>query len=240
MPALNRQPFSSPIEHEGPPMRSGQLLRGMHKVFSHDLPNQMVALQSLLQLLHAEEAEHLGDEGREYVRRLQNVTQRACDQVRFLKEMGRIASCSAKSEIIPLSALARELQGALQQKYPHHQFVFEWQWHVPAIIGDGRTFLLALSELCAGYVSTLAKQCRIAATSEAGGDTIALALEVVEVPASKGESVPPSVSRWTSHNLEQRMEVILAREWLALSGAELEVALPAAGSVRFSILIASR
>jgi hypothetical protein len=221
-------------------MNSGRLLRGMHKVYSHDLPNQMVALQCLLQLLQAEEAEHLGVEGQEYVRRLQNVTQRACEQVRFLKEMGRINTCSAKSETISLSALARELQGELQQKHPHKQFVFEWQWQAPAITGDARTFLLALSELCAGFLPTLGKRCRLSARSERRGAAIEVVFDAAEVPGPKNMDPTALPPRWSMHNLKQRMEVTLAREWLALSEAELEVTLPSVGSARFSIVIPNR
>ena len=221
-------------------MHSGRLLRGMHKVFSHDLPNEMVALQSLLHFLNAEEAEHLGTEGQEYVRRLQNVTQRACEQVRFLKEMGRINTCSAKSETISLGALARELQGELQQKHPHKQFVFEWQWQVPAIKGDARTFLLALSELCAGFLPTLGKRCRLSASSARHGDTIEVVFDLAETPSPQGGEAMPKAPRWSSHNLAQRMEIILAREWLALSGAEMEVTLPAEGIARFSTVVPNR
>ena len=206
-------------------MRSHRLLRGMHKVFSHDLPNQMVALQSLLQLLNNEEAERLGPEGHEYVRRLLNATQRAREQVRFLKEMGHVNSCTVKAETISLSLLGRELQGELQQKHPGRQFAFEWQWDVPAVVGDVRTFLLALSELCAGFLQTPWLRCLVAAHSAQKDDATEITFRL--------ETPRPAIPRWTSHNLDAQMEIILAREWLALSDAELSVSLPSDGSVRF-------
>src|ERR1700722_1352605 len=133
---------ASMTQDAGPSTRSDRLLRGMHRVFSHDLPNQMVALQSLLQLLSADEAGHLTKEGQEYVRRLHSATLRACEQVRFLKEMGRINACAARAETIALATLARELQGELQQKHPHTAFTFDWHWDAPSVIGDVRTLRL--------------------------------------------------------------------------------------------------
>ena len=60
-------------------MPSDRLLRGMQKVCSHDLPNQIVVLQSLLQMLQLEEADRLSPDGRDYVRRLQKVTRRTAE-----------------------------------------------------------------------------------------------------------------------------------------------------------------
>jgi hypothetical protein len=39
---------------------------------------------------------------------------------------------------------------------------------------------------------------------------------------------------------EQRMEFILAREWLALSGGAVELTPPSGGTTRFSLLIPDR
>jgi light-regulated signal transduction histidine kinase (bacteriophytochrome) len=214
------------MKDAGSLMRSDRLLRGMHKVFSHDLPNQMVALQSLLQMLSADEAGRLSMEGQEYVRRLHSASLRACEQVRFLKEMGRINSCTAKAEAITLSTLARELQGELQQKHPHTEFTFDWQWETASIVGDVRTLRLALSELFTALMGPNAGQCRVSASARSQGNEIILTFQLQERRAA-----------WTEQALEQRMEIVLAREWLALSAANLEVTLPAEGTVCFLISI---
>src|SRR5437667_10877292 len=114
-------------------MRSDRLLRGMHKVISHDLPNQIVAVRGLLQLLSLEEADRLTEVGREYVRRLHSAAGRAAELLRFLKEMERLHSFTVQQEMVPLSALARELQGELQRRHPGVEFDFAWQWEVPAV-----------------------------------------------------------------------------------------------------------
>lgn len=216
----------SKLDYAGSPMHSDRLLRGMHKVFSHDLPNQMVALQSLLHLLSADEAGRLTKDGQEYIRRLHNATLRACEQVRFLKEMGRINARTAKAEPITLSTLARELQGELQQKHPHTEFSFEWQWETPAIIGDMRTLRLALSELFAVLMDSDSRHCHVSAQACGEGDKVELAFQLHQRHVV-----------WTEQAIAQRMEIVLAREWLALSAARLEVMLPADGVVRFLISI---
>jgi light-regulated signal transduction histidine kinase (bacteriophytochrome) len=205
----------------------------MHKVFSHDLPNQMVVLQSLLQLLSEEETPRLSEEGREYVRRLQNATKHASELVRFLKDMGRLNVFMNKSETISLNALARELQGELQNRHVDKRFEFEWQWNAPTIVGDPRTFSRALLELFAAFLPPQSTECRVSARSTAVTHAIELAFRLEVKP----EAVPPIAN---AKMLDQRMEIVLAREWLALGGGRLEVKLPADGEVCFSILVPNR
>src|SRR5688572_300329 len=162
---------SSEADQESP--RAEMLLRGMHKVFSHDLPNQMVALQSLLQLLSLEEAGRLSEDGREYVRRSQSASRRASEMVRFLKEMGRLNVFVPKTETIALANMARELQGELQRLHPHREFAFEWHWSAATITGDTRAFLQAIVELIGGLLASGNDTCRIQASSCAQLERIA-------------------------------------------------------------------
>ena len=211
-------------------LRSDRLLQGMHKVFSHDLPNQMVVLQSLLQLLGEEEAAALSDDGREYVRRLQSATKLASAQVRFLKEMGRLNAFTGKSEAISLGALARELQGELQSRHVDKRFAFDWRWSVPTIVGNPRAFSQALLELIGAFLCPQIKACKVSASSGPSANAIELAFRL--------ETAPPAVLLiGNPQMLDQRMEIILAREWLALGGARMELTLPADGGVCFSILV---
>jgi hypothetical protein len=76
-----------PIEHDS--NRSDRLLRTMRPVLSHDLPNQLVALQGLLQMLELDEAASLGAPAQETVFRLQRVARRTCEMARFLREVER-------------------------------------------------------------------------------------------------------------------------------------------------------
>jgi light-regulated signal transduction histidine kinase (bacteriophytochrome) len=233
MPTINWRHDPSSNKPAGSPTGSDQILGAMHKVFSHDLPNQMVVLQSLLQLLDQEESALLSDKGREYVGRLLHATKRGSDMVRFLKEMSQLNARVIRSETISLSALARELQGELRRLHPARQFEFAWQWNVPAIVGDPRLLLQAMLELFAGFLHPEGETCRVSARSERYGEAIELAFHVEE-------TAPTALPRANPQTLEQRMEIILAREWLALSSAGVELAQPEGGVVHFSIVVPNR
>jgi light-regulated signal transduction histidine kinase (bacteriophytochrome) len=202
----------------------------MHQVVSHDLPNQLVAVQGLLQLLSLEEADRLSEEGREYLRRLHNATRRGAELARFLKEMERLRTFTVQSTTIGLADLARELQGELQQRFPTKVFEFKWQWHEPQAVGDPRVLSQAIRELLIGLIPAAASHCRISASSNRQGKAIELAfcLEDAQGSTPADQPAPP---------FEQRLEVILAREWLALLNTALELAESSGNEVRFSILI---
>jgi light-regulated signal transduction histidine kinase (bacteriophytochrome) len=230
MAAIHQLSNLSPDELADSAMQADQLLRVVQKVLSHDLPNQMVILQSLLQLLNEEESARLSGDGREYVRRLLNATKRASEMVRFLKEMGRVSAFTSKSETISLSALVRELQGELQRLHPAKQFEFDWQWKTPAIRGDARVFLQAILELFAGFLYPQSMSCRVSARSETLVDAVELTFALEERPTS-------TQPRGNPQTLDQRMEIILAREWLALCGTSVEVTLLTSGGARFVLVV---
>jgi K+-sensing histidine kinase KdpD len=218
-------------EREGSPMRAERLLRNMNKVFSHDLPNEMVALQSLLQFLALEETDRLGADGREYLRRSQNAARRASDMVRFLKEMARVNAFMCRTETVALEPLARELQSEVQRLYPARDFIFAWQWDVPALVGDARVFLQALLELFAGLLSPQGLRCQVQAGARQLKDAVELTFQLAETPAVP---IPPAAE---SRGLDDKMEIILAREWLALCGANVAVTRNGAGGTRFTIAV---
>lgn len=211
-------------------MRSERLLRGMHKVVSHDLPNQMVAVQGLLQLLSLEETNRLSEEGREYLRRLQNAARRTAELTRFLKEMERLRTFATQPTNFSLAAFAHELQISLQQRYPAKRFEFDWNWHGPALIVDVRVLLQAMQELTGGLIQSSAAHCRVSASSKPHDGTLELAfcLEQAQTTGSADEEGGP---------IDQRLEIILAREWLALINAGVDLELPAGAEVRWSIRI---
>ena len=222
-------------ELEGSPMRAERLLRNMDKVFSHDLPNEIVVVQSLLQFLSLEETERLSDNGREYVRRLQNATRRASDMVRFLKEMARVNAYACKMETVALVSLARELQGELQRLHPAREFVFAWQWETPALFGDARAFLHALIQLFAGLLSPQGLRCQVQAGARPLKGALELTFQFEETPAA----LDPPVSL-SPRGLGEKMEIILAREWLALCGADVNVTRNGAAGTSFAIAVPNR
>lgn len=228
-------PVAAPGEWTDSSAQADRLLEQMRQVCSHDLPNQLVVLQSLLKLLTLEESADLGAEGREYVRRLQNATRHASAMVRFLKEMGTLKTRVARLESIALVQLARELQGGLQHLYPERRFAFAWDWRVPAIVGDARLYVQAILEVFAGLSHAGAQQCRLSASAREHADMIELAFHIEERLHAEADAAPAR-----PRALEERMEIILAREWLALCGAGIEMLSAEAAEARFLLIVPNR
>ncbi|HZZ80859.1 MAG TPA: hypothetical protein VFE62_20320 [Gemmataceae bacterium] len=210
-------------------------LKLMHKVCNHDLPNQLVVLQSLLKLMSLEETERLSEQGQEFLRRLQNASQHASSMVRFLKEMSGLATRAARSEPIALAELARELQGELQRRYPGRQFSFAWEWQTPKVTGDARIFAEALLEMYAGLTHADAQRSRVSATSRETADGVELTFCIEEQPAAPA---PPSAGK--PRSLEERLPIVLAREWLALCGAVIGPLSTGGADAHFSVTVPNR
>jgi signal transduction histidine kinase len=66
-----------------------RVLACFQKALGHELPNQLVAAQGLVQLLREEEAGHLSAEGRDGLERLAAVLRRTHSLVRELSDLGR-------------------------------------------------------------------------------------------------------------------------------------------------------
>jgi light-regulated signal transduction histidine kinase (bacteriophytochrome) len=206
------------------PARAERILRGMHKVYSHDLPNQLVVLQSLLQLLQMEELDRLSPDGREYVERLTSAARTTGSMVRFLKEMGRLHGYQPQLEDITLSVLGRELSAELNQMCPRVSLAYEWDWQVPTVRADYRPFSQAILALLQARIDVLpGLACRVEAGSR---ETMAGA--VIDFRMS------PS-PHYNGQAGGERPETVLAREWLATCGAELDLHPEQSG--QFSILI---
>jgi light-regulated signal transduction histidine kinase (bacteriophytochrome) len=232
---IHMHPAASHSQPTDGPAQADRLLKQMHQVCSHDLPNQLVVLQSLLELLSLEESADLGDEGREYVRRLQNATRHASGMVRFLKEMASLKTRVARMEPIALSQLGRELQGGLRHLYPERRFVFEWDWRVPTFVGDARLYVQAILELFAGLSHFGAEQCRLSASAQDRADRIELAFHIKEILGPDAAAAP-----FRPRALHEHLEIILAREWLAICRAGLEVLSADGAEARFLLIVPNR
>ncbi len=99
--------------------RAERFLDHLRKALSHDVSNQLVAVQGLLQLLQMEEAPRLSPEGQDYVRRAGSAAQRAQALVGTLKELARLGSEHVPArEVISLDGLARELAAEVKALHP--------------------------------------------------------------------------------------------------------------------------
>jgi light-regulated signal transduction histidine kinase (bacteriophytochrome) len=201
--------------------QAARLSEHLQRIHNHDLPNEMVALQSLLQLLSIEEAKNLSGEGQEYLRRLQNAAKRASNLVRLLKEMGRLNSYNCAAEAIDLANLARELQGELQRAWPHKNLTFEWQWGTPTVFGDARVFLHAIVELYKTLFARSTKECLVHASSRRHEDVVEIQFRIQDRSSTRQTRAAEPAA--PSQGAAEPLEIVIAREWLALCNAEMEV-----------------
>jgi light-regulated signal transduction histidine kinase (bacteriophytochrome) len=91
------------------PSRPARLLEACSKGLNHDLPNELVAMHGLLQLLQMEEADRLSAAGRDYLRRLLGVAQRTQVLTRTLKELARLAGDTPGAVVVPLPQLIEDV-----------------------------------------------------------------------------------------------------------------------------------
>lgn len=207
-------------------MQAERLLRDMTKVCCHDLPNQIVVAQTLLQLLFEDEAERLSENGCEYLRRAKSVLERAGGLARFLREMAKLASAEPNPASVECATLSRDWRLKLAERCPAANVNWQFTWHVSNVHTDSRLLTSALVEILALFVKTETNCVTINMRSEMRSDGIALVLVL-------GGVSPLPRKEW-----EGRIEWILARNWLTAAGADLDEAAAHADSVAFVILLA--
>jgi signal transduction histidine kinase len=110
--------------------RAERMLACHQMALGHELPNHLVALSGLLQLLATEEESQLGADGREYLRRIMAATQRVQTLVGRLAEMGRVLRDSWQVERVALNEALRE--AAVESKKLSPQAILEYHCCEPS------------------------------------------------------------------------------------------------------------
>jgi signal transduction histidine kinase len=122
----------SPASPEGP-ARAERLLGDMQRSINHDLPNQMVAILGLLQVLELEEQGRLSPEGRDYLRRLAAITRRVQETLTLLRAIGRAAADAGPAENVTLADLARDAAAEVRQQPPARAITCPLQLQAPTV-----------------------------------------------------------------------------------------------------------
>jgi hypothetical protein len=138
------------------PNRLMELLR---PTIHHDLPNMLVALQGLLQMLRQEEAGRLSPAGQEYLQRLSAIAQKLQGTVSALRHISKADNSTTPSERIALAELLREVVAACKQLLPRSHLVVHAS--------------LAITEVCAPPPSlqqALLEAVRLLASQAGGGE----------------------------------------------------------------------
>jgi signal transduction histidine kinase len=116
------------------------------KICRHDLPNQLVVIRGLVNLI-LEESSKLGSEGREYVRRLSGAADRALEMMQALKTLSAGDAEPENFEEIDGGQLVQELAAEIKKLYPKTEIDYHFSITIPKIQGPPRTLRQALEGL---------------------------------------------------------------------------------------------
>lgn len=224
-----------PENHLGPgapprDARATRILKTLGKIFQHDLPNQLVVFQGLVQLLELEEQDALTPQAREYIERMKSVSQRAIHLGKYVKEMSHLANSREVPEVIAVPSLAKEMRA--HARHTHGDINFDWQgeWADVQIYASRVAVLRCLAELIAlTLVLAPCKAYRIALDSYTPDQTVRLHLAL----APHGNPPPPFPT--LPRVWESRLEFLFAAELLAGSGGTLQVRVTTTPGVIFDL-----
>jgi signal transduction histidine kinase len=96
-----------------------RLLAAYQQALGHDLPNLLVAIQGMVQLLQTEEAERLNPEGREFLEQLVQTSRRAHEWSRALADVGCVVRDARGTAPESVEDAAREAGFIIKQLYPY-------------------------------------------------------------------------------------------------------------------------
>lgn len=108
-----------------------RLLACFQKALGHELPNQLVALRGLAQMLEMEEGERFDAAGRDYLGRLSAVSQRVYTLVRGLADAGRAFRDRPPAEEVGVEELAREAAAEINTLYPGQSIGYHFSEPTP-------------------------------------------------------------------------------------------------------------
>ena len=215
-------------------LRAQRLLEAMHPVCSHDLPNQAVALQSLLQLFAWDEADQLSPQGREYFERLQSIAAKTTVFVRFLKELARLQRLTPHPEKLPAGQIMHEVRTEAERMFPAQTWTWKCDWHEEPVTVDRRLVHHGLLHLLRSVVL--------------GGGGAAATVEMQTTPHPdhvawtiafrRADPVAPPAPAAEAIQLEQRLALTLAQEYLAATDIACRaVEASTAGVTSFALMI---
>jgi K+-sensing histidine kinase KdpD len=206
--------------------RAERLLQKMHRVFSHDLPNQIVVLQRLVQMLERDETGRLSDAGRDYLGRLGQAANKTAGLVGFLREVGRLHGYERHVENVSLASVIRQVTVELHEALPEAPVQCELAGDVQAINADPRLLTRALVELT---------RCLLERSPDTAGRLRLLTQRGANAIELRGELSWAGRVRSPRTTLDQRLELVLAQECLAAWQASVREVREAVDHSRFIV-----
>lgn len=244
MPILRDPAEAAPVAEQAG--QAQRLLEAMRPVCSHDLPNQVVALQSLLQLFLWDEAAQLSSQGREYFERLQSIAGKTMALAQHLKELARLQRYQPRGECLTFASVVDELRAEMQRSDPDCRWTWQSRWRQETFRADRHLVQQALLQLLRGARAALAAPALIVdmATAATAGEHIEWTIAALpgegSAPAPAQAAAPASERRGGDVN-DQRLAWTLAQEYLAAAGIVCRAeAAPAPGAAAFTLIIPNR
>jgi light-regulated signal transduction histidine kinase (bacteriophytochrome) len=200
------------------------------KICRHDLPNQLVAIRGLVNLL-LEESTNFSVEGREYTSRLLGAAERALDMMQAIKTLLAVDTLADKIEEIDLHDLAQELAREIKQLFPKARIEYHFSIKIPKVLGARRTLHKAMGELLRHGLAGQAKSVvEISAQAKENAVEIALAMGPDRIPLDP----PLLASRGNTKTLENRLELQVVRELMESGGGSFRfLEIPGKGMIYF-------
>lgn len=199
-----------------------RLLAALYTSCSHDLPNQILSLQSLIHLISMEEALGLNAEGLEYLARLKSVAERIAGLSDFQKAIVRLSRTTPRPRAIDLGEMFREFQ-AESRKVIRTRLAWELHLASPPIWADHSLVYPSLGGLIKAMVLQASSEAvSVHGMSKSVDTGVHLELTV------RGVVFQPAP-------FERREDVILAKERLHAAGVRLVLGAASASEARMSM-----
>jgi signal transduction histidine kinase len=128
--------FSSPPQPAGgpaAPAAAAALLACFQEALGHQLPNRLVAIQGLAQLLEADAGARLGEEDRENLGRLAALAQRTDRLVRGLADIGRLCREARSGDRVNPQEVARAAAAEVSLLYTGPAIGYDFPVALPAV-----------------------------------------------------------------------------------------------------------
>jgi two-component system OmpR family sensor kinase len=127
--------------------RKEWLLGGYQAALGHELPNRLLGIEGLAQLVLADEAERLSPGGRDLLERLADLAGRTHRMVRSVAEVGRLDRDPGPLEPLPLTEMVSEAVAVVKFLFNRPPVEYIIEQSMPTVVVPRRPLCAALQQL---------------------------------------------------------------------------------------------
>jgi signal transduction histidine kinase len=212
-----------------PAARAERVLASFRPALGHDLPNLLVGLRGMLQMLESEQRDRLSNDGQDYLRRVVGATQRVQGLVHLLNNIARAGDDNGPAERVPLADLYREVTAVMKQLYPDRAVGYDLHIQVPVVVAPRRALHQALAQLLR---MTLVAVPTARPQLELGSQQTAAGVELWLADGAVTAAGRPAAGEW-----ETRLGFALVRELADTWGGTFRVTAEAGRGNVYTLLV---